>query len=125
MVHWRRALPPVAAVWLACQIGTVALGPVALCLRADAHAEECTCGHGPDMTCPMHHPPAPGSGPCAFQAANDSGAAILTTLIGLTGFITDKTPAAQPDVPSPRVRLADGHLLGERPVPPDPPPPRA
>jgi hypothetical protein len=125
MTQLRRVLAPVTAIWLFCQIGTVALVPVALwTTAADAHAEECTCGHGPAAMCLMHHKPAGDSAPCAMQAANPSGAAVLNTLAGTAGLVPEPTRSIQPAVPSACVQALDVHVVGERPVPPDPPPPR-
>ncbi len=125
MTHLRRVLAPVTALWLFCQIGTVALVPVALWITAaDPHAAECSCGHGPDVMCPMHHKPAGRSARCAMQAANSSGAAVLTTLVGMAGLIDEPMRSIQPATQSQYPRAADVHVAGERPVPPDPPPPR-
>jgi hypothetical protein len=126
MTRLRRALAPVTAIWLFCQVGTLALVPAALWISAaDRHAAECTCGHGADAMCPMHHKPTGGSAPCAMQAANSSEAAVLTTLVGMAGLIAEPIRATQPAVPSVGPQAADVQVVGERPVPPDPPPPRA
>src|SRR5262245_55965531 len=125
MARMRRVLAPLTAIWLFSMAGTVALVPVALWVTAaHPHAAECTCGHGPGATCPMHHQPAGGSTPCAMRAANTSGTAVLTTLAGTTGLITPPTHAIQPPISTEYRRAADVHVVGERPVPPEPPPPR-
>jgi hypothetical protein len=125
MTHLRRIIVPVTAIWLCCQVGTVALVPVALWMTAeDPHPEECTCGHGPAAMCPMHHKPSGESAPCAMQAANASGTAVLTTLIGTSGLMTEPPRAIQPPMATEFARAADVRIVGERPVPPDPPPPR-
>ena len=126
MARFRRLLAPVAALWLMCQIGTVALVPVALWHAADAHGAECTCGHGLGAMCPMHHQPASPPQDCAMQAAEGSGtAAVLTGLINVAGLIPETTPGLAADTAAAGVAVANAHLRGERPVPPDPPPPRA
>jgi hypothetical protein len=125
MTPLRRVLAPLTAIWLTCQIGTVALVPVALWVStADPHAAECTCQHGGEATCPMHHKPAAPTR-CAMQNANESGTAALTSLSGILGLIPEQasslTQALAPtDIPS-----ADDHPIGVGVVPPDPPPPRA
>jgi hypothetical protein len=125
MTHLRRVLVPVTAVWLFCQAGTVALVPVALWITAtDPHAAECTCGHGPGAMCPMHHKPTGGSEPCAMQAANGPGTAVLNTVVGNAGLITEPSHSIQPPASIRYARAADVHVVGERPVSPDPPPPR-
>lgn len=126
MTHLRRVLVPVTAVWLFFQAGSVALVPAALWMTAaDPHAAECTCGHGAGAACPMHHAPESDSDTCAMQAANTFGAAVLTTLTGITGLITDPAHSIQPQTITEYARSADENVGGERPVPPDPPPPRA
>lgn len=128
MTRVRRALAPLAAMWLSCQIATVALVPVALWVSAaDPHAAECTCGHGADAMCPMHHhkPTGNTNGNCAMQAANSPATAVLTALVGVAGLIPEATGSFVAPVPSTRVRTSDADVRGERPVPPDPPPPRA
>jgi hypothetical protein len=128
MMRLRRGLAPLAAIWLSCQIGTIALVPVALWVSAaDPHAAECTCGHGVDALCPMHrHRPAGNQNShCSMQAANGAGTAVLRTFVGVAGLIPESTPLLVVPVPSTSVSPADVDLPGERPVPPDPPPPRA
>ena len=127
MTRLRRALVPLTAMWLWCQIGTVALAPIALWVSAaDPHAAECTCGHGADAMCPMHRhtPAAAPDSHCSMQAANETGAAVLTTLVGAAGLIPESTPSRVAPVPSMNVSPPDADARGERPVPPDPPPPR-
>jgi len=125
MAPLRRLLGPVTAIWLFCQLGTAASVPVSLWLRTvDPHASECICGHGAGAMCPMHHKLAGGSVPCAMQSANGPDAAILTTLLGTAGVIAEAAASIRPAVPSPLVRAGDVQPAGERPVPPDPPPPR-
>src|SRR5262245_66079695 len=124
MAHLRRVLAPVTAIWLFCQVGTVALVPVTQWITAvEAHGTECTCGHGAGAMCPMHHKPTGGSARCAMQAAN-SEAAVLTLLAGTVGLITQPIRSIQPPPSSESLRNADVHRAGERPVPPEPPPPR-
>ena len=126
MTQLRRVLVPVTVFWLLCQVGTVAFVPVALWITAaDRHATECTCGHGAGAMCPMHHKPSGGSAPCAMQAANDSGTAVLTTLAGTAGLIAEPPHSIQPPTSTQYARAADLQVAGERPVPPDPPPPRS
>jgi hypothetical protein len=128
MTRLRRVLAPLALIWLSCQIGTVALGPIALWVSAaHPHAAECTCGHGADAMCPMHHhkPAGNSNSPCSMQAANSTGTAVLTTIFGVAGPIPESAASLVAPVPSTSVGPADVDVRGERPVPPDPPPPRA
>jgi hypothetical protein len=127
MTHLRRVLAPATAIWLFCQVATVALAPIALWIAADVHGAECTCGHGADAMCPMHRhkPSADPNSHCSMQAANRTGTAVLTTIIGAAGLIPEPAPSLVAPAPSTNVGPTDADVRGERPVPPDPPPPRA
>jgi hypothetical protein len=126
MTRLRRVLAPLAAIWLFCQVGTVALAPVGLWIIArDPHPAECLCAHDLGAVCAMHHKPVAGTTRCTMRAANDSGTAVLTTLAGLVGLLPERTPAIGSPILSMRVKPAESYVVGERPVPPDPPPPRA
>ena len=126
MALLRRALAPVTAIWLCCQFGTMALVPVALWISvADPHAAECTCGHGAGAMCPMHHRPTGEAAPCAMEAATGSEAAVLDAPAAMAGLIADPILTIRPASRSGQFRPADVNPTGERPVPPDPPPPRA
>jgi hypothetical protein len=126
MALLRRVLGPFTAVWLFCQVGQVALVPLALWITAtDPHGAECTCGEGLGAMCPMHHKRSGGSAPCAMQATDSSGTVVLTTLPGTAGLLAGPTPSIQPPASTEYRRATDVHVAGERPVPPDPPPPRA
>ena len=105
MTHLRRVLGPATAIWLFCQVATVMLAPVALWIAADVHAAECTCGHGADALCPMHrHKPAGDpNNHCSMQAANRTGAAVLTTIIGAAGLIPESAPSFAAPAPSANV----------------------
>jgi hypothetical protein len=127
MTRLRRVFVPLAAMWLSCQVGTVALTPVVMWVSAaDPRAAECNCGHGPDAMCPMHRhkPAADPISDCSMQAANETGTAVLTTLVGAAGLIPESTPSLVAPVPSMNVGPTDVDVRGERPLPPDPPPPR-
>jgi hypothetical protein len=125
MTQLRRALAPLTAAWLFCQIGAAASVPLALWIStADLHGEECTCGHGDGVMCPMHHKPSGRSIPCGIHAANSSGTAVVTTLVGAAGLVSEPTLSIRPADPSTHSLPRDVRVVGERPVPPDPPPPR-
>jgi hypothetical protein len=126
MAQLRRLLAPVTAIWLCSQFGTVALVPVAVWITAaHPHEDECTCGHGPGAICPMHHKPARNAAPCAMQAADQSGNAVLTTLASLAGLVPEPPVSIGPADATTHVGHPDMRVVGRRPVPPDPPPPRA
>ena len=116
MVRLRRVLGPLVAVWLLCQAG----GAAAVWLPA---FDDCACPHGDGAVCPMHHSPS-GRKPCSMQGTDNSSALALASLLApaapvpvlsADAILTSDTP----------MRIADRSADGRRPVPPDPPPPRA
>ena|SRR5437868_4708960 len=125
MAYLRRVLGTLTAIWLCCQVGALAFVPVALRTgTTNTHIAHCSCGHGGDAACPMHHPSRGGSTPCAMRAVDTSGTAVLTSLVGTTGLPTDAPRSIQPPIAAEYSLTADTHVAAERPVPPDPPPPR-
>src|SRR5690349_1927046 len=125
MARLRRVLAPLTALWLFCQVATLASVPLVLSSTAtDPHEAECTCAHEAAVMCPMHHKPAGRSVPCAMQAANSSGPALSMTLVGVAGCLSEATLGIGPAEPSMRLLRRAVRIVGERPVPPDPPPPR-
>ncbi len=69
MARSRRVLGPLAGSWLLCQIATLTVVPVTLA-RSSAGELACTCSHGADGMCPMHHQKTPaGSKQCALRNA--------------------------------------------------------
>jgi hypothetical protein len=127
MIRLRRALGLIAAAWLLCQTVTLGVAPCFFACRiaGDVDLVECTCGHGADAICPMHHH-SNGSAPrhCAIRSTSDEGAAMLASVFGLLGFLPQDTPgtiltSAERITPDTSSRGID------RPAPPDPPPPRA
>jgi len=127
MPQLRRVLAPLTALWLLCQVGTLALVPVVLRgATPAAHGTECTCGHGNDMMCPMHHHGAAGASTrCSMQPVDHSATAVLTALAGVIGFIAQPSRSIEPATSVEHPHTLDILPAGQRPVPPDPPPPRA
>src|SRR3954467_12157043 len=92
MTRLRRALAPLAAIWLVCQLGAAAL--VQLTLSASAGQERaaaCTCGHGAHAMCPMHHRASGPDRTCSMQPVNTMPTAVLSALVGLPGFVPGAT----------------------------------
>src|SRR3954454_12240356 len=127
MTRLRRALAPLAAIWLVCQLGAAALVPAALSAGAgQERAAGCTCGHGAHAMCPMHHHQP--SGPdrtCSMQPVNTAPAAVLSALVGLPGFRPGATSSLLAPDTSVHAGTAGVDDRGRPPLPPDPPPPRA
>jgi hypothetical protein len=124
MTALRRALGPLTAGWLFCQMATLIVLPAVFWARsADAAYVECTCATGAHSTCPMHHKTAPGSKTCALGNVSDSAAVAVSSLLGPVGLVPSTTRAVMSTATDafPVAELAKPSL---HPVPPDPPPPR-
>lgn len=119
MIGARRFVGPVAAVWLMCQVATLAVVPALL----DASLAECVCAHGADAACPMHHKTAAGSKVCVMQSATTDVPATLNLLFGLGGLVP-VPPSAIVPVVSVSAMPFDRSALTHRPSSPDSPPPR-
>jgi len=120
MKQLRRALGPMIAVWLLCQVGSAATIWIPV-------FDDCTCPHGDGAVCPMHHG-ASSRGPekksCSMRGADDSSAVMLASLLAPAAPLSSS--AAPAPIPTDvRSVVADPSADGLRPVPPDPPPPRA
>jgi hypothetical protein len=120
MTRVRRALGPIAAVWLVCQAATLTLVPSLL----GASLTECECSHGADASCPMHRGTAATSKVCVLQSMTASGAATLHALFTVVGLVPARSLAIAL-VPTASPVPIEGSIATERPSPPDPPPPRA
>jgi hypothetical protein len=103
----------------------LAVTPAAICLATPMHTEgiACTCVHGDDQACPMHHPLSTPK-PCSCRGNSDAGSAAVAALVGSPAVLphaADSVPLLSVSEVSPRFmsRRAD------RPRVPDAPPPRA
>lgn len=124
MKRLRRALGPLAAAWLLCHVATVTLASSAFWTHAEHAGVECTCAHGPDSTCPMHHKAASGKKTCAMRSADDAATVGVGSVFGPIGLLP--TPRLETAVITEQSVMSDEHsFAAQRPVPPDPPPPRA
>jgi len=120
----RRFVAAIAAVWLSCQLTATALTPIVLFVDVATRTVECTCPPGADAHCPMHHKTQRRSKTCVMQGVNDQAAAVLVSLLGVSGSVPEGTFLGQPVLSSP-VAIAASSLDVARPSAPDPPPPRA
>jgi len=121
----RRMLGLVAATWLICQATTLVLVPTLLGIGAmEASVAECTCTHGANATCPMHHKTSAGAKVCALQGMTTSSTALVNALFGVAGFLPAPTPAANQGPTRLTVRL-DRSTATSRRISPDSPPPRS
>ena len=124
MVRSRLAVRALVVVGLAVQIAAVTLTPFAWAMNdADAETILCTCTHGAEATCPMHHKTTAPSSICVMQPTNER-ATLLTPLFSLAGPIPSVAPVPYPpathDLP-----IRPSSVVAAPSVTPDPPPPRA
>jgi hypothetical protein len=124
MTWLRRMRGPLAAAWLLSQLGTVALIPTALWLDiATVDVLECTCTHGDHAMCPMHHRSSrPGA--CGMCDTSNPAIALVASLVGLPG-LAPPAESTQTAIRAGYRAPVDVSHESLRPVPPDPPPPRA
>jgi hypothetical protein len=120
MTRARRALGPIAAVWLVCQAATLTLVPVLL----GTSLAECTCIHGTDASCPMHRTAAAGSKVCVMQGLTTNATATLNSLFSVVGLMPAPLLATAP-LPTASPVFLECSMATHRPSLPDPPPPRA
>jgi len=123
MTRSRRVCGLVAAAWLSCQVGGVALATIVWVAGANAEQTLCTCTHGADAICPMHHQVKPGSRVCVMKSLNDPAAFVFASLLGLAVPIPEAGSLGDL-APDGTVAIAARSPNGSRPTPPDPPPPR-
>jgi hypothetical protein len=122
MARFRRLLGPLAGAWLLCQIATLTVAPALAWGSASELA--CTCAHGANGLCPMHHRKTPeGSTQCQLRNAADATGSALVPLLSPVALIPSGTKLTAPV-------LADAALIGgfrtvrDIILPPDAPPPR-
>jgi hypothetical protein len=120
MIRARRALGPIAAVWLLCQAVTLTLVPALL----EASLAECFCTNGADASCPMHHRTTASSKLCVMQSLTTNAAATLNALFSVVGLVPARSLATAV-MPTTSPVLIACSMATERPSPPEPPPPRA
>ena len=120
MTRARRALGPIAAVWLACHAATLVLVPVLL----DPTLAACMCAHGADATCPMHHGTAARSKHCVMKDVTTNAATTLSSLFSVVGVVA-VLALGRASVPAIRPVRLESSRVTQQPSPPDPPPPRA
>src|SRR5579871_5158010 len=95
----RRALGPIAAAWLLCQAATLTLIPVLTWTDAGTASAACTCTHGTDALCPMHHRTAAGVRTCAFQDTTTNTTTTLGSLFPAPGLLPGLAHSTAPAMP--------------------------
>lgn len=115
MTRWRRALAPLAVLWLSCQLTTVAFA---------FYASDCSCAQGTAATCPMHHRTTSGSKTCGMTGLNENSAFVFDAVVNPIGFTTSEW-TLQVALDATSVQMIDFSVRPSLQVPPDSPPPRA
>jgi hypothetical protein len=92
--------------------------------------QQCTCGHGMDAQCPMHHHGAESSKKSTSTSSNkwcagcrDSVDMTLTAMIGFAAPMVERAAFTRPDAPSESLLASGAHPL-DLVRPPTSPPPR-
>jgi len=125
MNRLRRHLGCLAAAWLLCQVVTVTPALSALWVSPGAESElACTCAHGSEMTCPLHHKTAAGSKLCRVRSVDDTGTLTWSSPFGPIGLLPARTRTTVL-TPAGTARTLAVSASADRFLPPDPPPPRA
>jgi hypothetical protein len=130
MARLRRAIGPLAGMWMLCQIAALTVVPVTLGL----YQVECTCALGADAACPMHHHPmrdqeTPSAQRCHMRNAATGAASTPTSLSNLLSLLSPLGffSSAMPLLPA---AVGNSALVGEPTavrdslLTPDLPPPR-
>jgi hypothetical protein len=90
MVRLRRRVAWIVSGWLCCQLSLLTAAPLSLLASAPHAADSmtCTCVHGANAQCPMHHPANP-KPDCQCRNAADPDAAAIVTLLGPIAVMAD------------------------------------
>jgi hypothetical protein len=124
MGRLRRQLTWVAGGWLCCQLSLLTAAPLSLFATAPQAADSmsCTCVHGANAQCPMHHPARPKPG-CQCRNTTDPDAAAIVSLLGPIAVLAD-APAHATTLPITRLPNHSISRFSSFVFPPDGPPPR-
>jgi hypothetical protein len=121
MNRLRRRLAWIASVWLCCQLSVLTAAPWSLLsTAAAAETPSCTCVHGTNAQCPMHHP----ASHFHCRSTTDPGAATLVSLLSPTAVLASAPSHAAPS-PIGTPPFSAAARFTSVFTPPDGPPPRA
>jgi hypothetical protein len=125
MGRLRRHIAWIVCGWLCCQLSVLTAPPLSLFASAPhaADSTSCTCVHGENARCPMHHPAKPKSD-CQCRSTTDPDAAAIVSLLGPIAVLAD---APAHGATTPITQLPDYLITGFTSfiASPDGPPPRA
>ena len=119
----RRVIGCAARVWLAWQLSAMFAGPLEVWTDPplEAAAVVCRCAHAPGSNCPMHRPS--GAARCTLRSTMPEATSALLSLFGPTGVLPTTRAFDQVRIDPP---FEDAMPVAiDRPLCPDPPPPRA
>jgi hypothetical protein len=110
---------------LIAQLCVLTLTSAVLSVTAEAvGAVQCTCAHGDDHACPMHHPAPKSPSSCSCRSTTDGPGAVIAALLGPIAVIPASLAADSVPVRGEPLHLANVSPL-DAPSVPDGPPPRA
>jgi hypothetical protein len=121
----RRHVAWMVSGWLCCQLSLLTAAPLSLFANAphSVDAISCTCVHGENGQCPMHHPASPKPAHQCRSAANPDATAVLSLLGPIAVLADARTYTAQlPLTTSPAHHVTRFVSVTSAP---DGPPPRA
>jgi hypothetical protein len=125
MGRLRRRIAWIACGWLCCQLSLLTAAPLSMFANTPeaADAMTCTCVHGANAQCPMHHPAAP-KPDCQCRNATNPDAAAVVSLLGPIAVLAD-TPAHATTLATAQLPNYPVTRFISVFSPPDGPPPRA
>jgi len=121
----RRHLGWLACLWVCSQCAVLAIAPVSLCATAPQTSDgvACTCAHGQNAECPMHHRSAPADSGCHCRNTSpDSSEATVVALFSQAGILTSVHRLVDPRTFSATVPHTTPRVAGLLPAPDGPPP---
>jgi hypothetical protein len=125
MGRLRQRLGWIVSGWLCCQLSLLTAAPLSLFASAPHAADSmtCTCVHGANAQCPMHHPARP-KPDCQCRSTTDPDAAAIVSLLGPIAVLAD-APAHATTPPITRLPDYSTTRFTSFIASPDGPPPRA
>jgi hypothetical protein len=90
MSRIRQSAAWIVCGWLCCQLSVLTAAPLSLFASAPhtTDAISCTCVHGANGQCPMHHPANP-KPDCQCRSTADPDAAAIVSLLGPIAILAD------------------------------------
>ena len=123
MCGLRRHAVVIICGWLCCQLSLTAAPLSMFAIGPQAASITCSCVHGENAQCPMHHPAKP-KPDCQCRNATNPDAAAIVSLLGPIAVLAD-TPAHATTLAAAQISRVPTARFVSFLAPPDGPPPRA